>query len=83
MDSIILNWISDSISSELHQVVSKHSCTVHHLWLAIENQFLSNYEQHTHHHDATLFAASHILVAVTPTTWHRHLSHPAPDALSN
>jgi hypothetical protein len=37
MDSVILNWISNSISTNLHQVVREHGCTVRHLWLAIEN----------------------------------------------
>jgi hypothetical protein len=39
---IILNWISNSISTDLHQVVRERGCTTRHLWLAIENQFLSN-----------------------------------------
>jgi hypothetical protein len=42
MDSVVLNWISNSISSELHQVVQERGCTACHLWLAIENQFLGN-----------------------------------------
>jgi hypothetical protein len=42
MDSVVLNWISNSISSELHQVVRERGCTACHLWLAIENQFLGN-----------------------------------------
>jgi hypothetical protein len=45
MDGVILNWISNSISSELHQVVWEWGCTTRHLWLAIENQFLGNREQ--------------------------------------
>jgi hypothetical protein len=52
MDSIVLNWINNSISSELHQVVRERGCTSHHLWLAIENQFLGNREQRTLHLDA-------------------------------
>jgi hypothetical protein len=32
---------------------------------------------------AALAAAPHALVAVTPTTWHRRLGHPGPDALSS
>jgi hypothetical protein len=52
MDSIVLNWINNSISSELHQVVRERGCTTHHLWLTIENQFLGNREQHTLHLDA-------------------------------
>jgi hypothetical protein len=52
MDSVILNSISNSISADLHQVVRERGCTTCHLWLAIENQFLSNREQLTLHLDA-------------------------------
>jgi hypothetical protein len=52
MDNVILNWISNSISADLHQVVRERDCTTRHLWLAIENQFLDNREQHTLHLDA-------------------------------
>jgi hypothetical protein len=52
MDSVVLNWISNSISADLHQVVRKRGCTTRHLWLAIENQFLGNCEQRTLHLDA-------------------------------
>jgi hypothetical protein len=52
MDSAVLNWISNSISADLHQVVWEHSCTTRHLWLAIENQFLGNCEHRTLHLDA-------------------------------
>jgi hypothetical protein len=45
MDSVVLNWISNSISVDLHQVVRERGCTARHLWLAIENQFLGNREQ--------------------------------------
>jgi hypothetical protein len=51
MDSVALNWISNSISVDFHQVVWERGCTVHHLWLTIENQFLGNREQHTLHLD--------------------------------
>jgi hypothetical protein len=44
MDSVVLNWISNSISTDLHQVVRECGCTARHLWLTIENQFLSNRE---------------------------------------
>jgi hypothetical protein len=37
MDSVVLNWISNSISADLHQVVRECGCTARHLWLAIEN----------------------------------------------
>jgi hypothetical protein len=58
MDNIVLNWISNSISTDLHQVVRERGCTACHLWLTIENQFLSNREQRTLHLDA----AFHIFV---------------------
>jgi hypothetical protein len=51
MDSIVLNWISNSISADLHHVVRERGCTARHLWLAIENQFLGNREQRTLHLD--------------------------------
>jgi hypothetical protein len=52
MDIVVLNWISNSISADLHQVVWERGCTARHLWLTIENQFLGNHEQHTLYLDA-------------------------------
>jgi hypothetical protein len=52
MDSVVLNWINNSISTDLHQVVWERGCMTRHLWLAIENQFLSNHEQCTLYLDA-------------------------------
>jgi hypothetical protein len=52
MDSVVFNWISNSISTDLHQVVRERGCTTRHLWLAIENQFFGNREQRTLHLDA-------------------------------
>jgi hypothetical protein len=52
MDTVILNWINNSISADLHQVDRECGCTMRHLWLAIENQFLGNHEQCTLHLDA-------------------------------
>jgi hypothetical protein len=52
MDSVVLNWISNSISADLHQMVRECGCTPCHLWLVIENQFLRNREQRTLHLDA-------------------------------
>jgi hypothetical protein len=52
MDSVVLNWISNSIPADLHQVVHERGCTMRHLWLAIKNQFLNNREQRTIHLDA-------------------------------
>jgi hypothetical protein len=37
MDSIVINWISNSISMDLHQVVREHGCMARHLLLTIEN----------------------------------------------
>jgi hypothetical protein len=42
MDRVVLNWISNSISMDLHQVIWECGCTTCHLWLTIENQFLGN-----------------------------------------
>jgi hypothetical protein len=58
LGSVVLNWISNSISADLHQVVREHDCTARHLWLAIENQFLDNREHRTLH----LNAAFHTFV---------------------
>jgi hypothetical protein len=52
VDSVVLNWISNSITPELHQVVRERGATACHLWLPIENQFLGNREQRTLHFDA-------------------------------
>jgi hypothetical protein len=52
MDSVVLNWISNSITPELHQVVRERGAIARHLWLAIENQFLRNCEQRTLQLDA-------------------------------
>jgi hypothetical protein len=52
IDSVVLNWISNSILTDLHQVVRERGCTTRHLWLAIDNQLLSNREQRTLHLDA-------------------------------
>jgi hypothetical protein len=38
MDSVILNYISNSISVDLHQVVQERSCMARYLWLAIVHQ---------------------------------------------
>jgi hypothetical protein len=52
MDRVVLNWISNSSSMDLHQVIWERGCTMCHLWLTIENQFLGNREQRTLHLDA-------------------------------
>jgi hypothetical protein len=51
MDTVVLNRISNSISTDLHQVVRERGCTTRHLWLTIENQFFSNRENRTLHLD--------------------------------
>jgi hypothetical protein len=55
MDIVILKWISNSISVDLHQVVWECGCMAHHLWLTIGNQFLSNCRQCTLHLDAAFY----------------------------
>jgi hypothetical protein len=52
MDSVVLNWINNLITPELHQVVRERGATARHLWLDIENQFLGNREKRTLHLDA-------------------------------
>ena len=37
MDSVILNWLSNSISSDLRLVVRERGHIAQHLWLAIES----------------------------------------------
>jgi hypothetical protein len=59
MDNVVLNWISNSISADLHQVVREHGCTTRHLWLIIENQFLGNREHRTLHHNAVFYTFVH------------------------
>jgi hypothetical protein len=49
IDNVVLNWISNSILVDLHQVVRERGCMTRHFWLAIENQFLGNREQRTLH----------------------------------
>jgi hypothetical protein len=55
MDNVILNWISNFISMDLHHVVRECGCTTRHLCLTIENQFLDNREQRILHLDATFY----------------------------
>jgi hypothetical protein len=64
MDSVVLNWISNSISVDLHQVVWERGCTARHLWLTIEKQFLGNREHRTLHLDAAFhtFVQGNLLV---------------------
>jgi hypothetical protein len=52
MDNVVLNWISNSITPELHQVVRERGATTRHPWLTIDNQFLGNHKQRTLHLDA-------------------------------
>jgi hypothetical protein len=53
MDTVVLNWISNSISANHHQVARERGCTARHLWLTIKNQLLGNREQRTLHLDTT------------------------------
>jgi hypothetical protein len=54
MGSVVLNWISNSISTDLYQVIQECGCTTRQFWLAIENHFLGNREHRTLHLDAAL-----------------------------
>jgi hypothetical protein len=64
MDNVVLNWISNSTSADLQQVVRERGCTTRHIWLTIENQFLGNSEQRTLHLDAAfrIFVQGDLLV---------------------
>jgi hypothetical protein len=52
MDAVILCWLTNTISADLQEVVREHGHPTRHLWLALENQFLSNHETRTLHLDA-------------------------------
>jgi hypothetical protein len=52
MDNVVLNWISNFISTDLQKVVWERGCMARHLWLVIKNQFFGNHEQRTLHLDA-------------------------------
>jgi hypothetical protein len=52
MDNVVLNWISNFISTDLQKVVWERGCMTRHLWLVIKNQFFDNHEQRTLHLDA-------------------------------
>ena len=51
MDSVVLTWLSNSISSELKRMVRERGHTARYLWVVIESQFLDNREQRTLHLD--------------------------------
>jgi hypothetical protein len=44
LDNIVVTWILDTLSPELHEIVREPTETARQAWLAIEAQFLSNSE---------------------------------------
>jgi hypothetical protein len=44
LDNIVVIWILDTLSPELHEIVREPTETAHQAWLAIEAQFLGNSE---------------------------------------
>jgi hypothetical protein len=53
MDTIVLCWLTNTITTDLQEVVRECGRPAHHLWLTLENQFFGNHETHTLHLDAT------------------------------
>jgi hypothetical protein len=51
MDAVVLCWLTNTITTDL-QVIRERGHPLCHLWLALENQFLSNRETRTLHLDA-------------------------------
>jgi hypothetical protein len=52
MDAVVLCWLTNTITSNLQEVIRERGRPVRHLWLALENQLLSNHETRTLHLDA-------------------------------
>jgi hypothetical protein len=55
MDVVVLCWLTNTITVDLQEVVREHGRPTRHLWLALENQFLSNHETRTLHLDAAFY----------------------------
>jgi hypothetical protein len=53
METIVLSWIFDMITSELQDIAKKHSVTARQVWRTIKNQVISNSEMCALHLDAT------------------------------
>jgi hypothetical protein len=52
MDVVVLYWLTNMITTDLQVVVWERGRSARHLWLAQENEFLSNHETRTLHLDA-------------------------------
>jgi hypothetical protein len=52
MDVVIICWLTNTITDDFQEVVRERGHPVHHMWLALENQFLGNHETRTLHLDA-------------------------------
>jgi hypothetical protein len=52
MDAVVICRLTNTIITDLQEVVWERGCLVCHLWLALENQFLNNRETRTLHLDA-------------------------------
>jgi hypothetical protein len=52
MNSVILCWLTNTISHDLQDVVQECGGTERPLWLTLDNQFLGNREMCTLHLDA-------------------------------
>jgi hypothetical protein len=53
MDTVVLYWLTNTIIADLQEVIQERGHPARHLWLTLENQFLSNRETRTLHLDAT------------------------------
>jgi hypothetical protein len=51
MDTVVLCWLTNTVTSNLQEVVREHGHPAHHLWLVMENQFLGNHKTRTLHLD--------------------------------
>jgi hypothetical protein len=52
IDSVVLSWLNDTITVELQDIVHDQANTARQAWLALEGQFLGNWEARTLHLDA-------------------------------
>jgi hypothetical protein len=52
MECIIISWIFDTITSELHDFAKERDVTAHEICLMLKHQFIGNNETHMLHLDA-------------------------------
>jgi hypothetical protein len=52
METIILSWIFNTITSVLRDITKEHDVVAHQIWHTIEHQFISNSEMRALHLDA-------------------------------